>query len=290
MEKKPLKLKRHETFSIREGWLEKAINNININFACFSKDNGTKEFGLGSNMVKSLRFWVQACGIVSFGQKGGFLTNFGALLLSYDRYLESDFSWWMIHMNLSTNFDDAPVINSFFNMPYSTFDKDFVFRYLKDKFNVDGYEIGSESSLDSDISILIKSYFSDDYSNPEDNMNCPLAKLNLLSTLDKKTYKKVTPAYDSLNFKIVYYSIIKCFEEDGKTMTKLSFNLEDLYDRKNNPLIVFNISKSMLFLYLEEMRKNGYIDLIKTAGLNTVYINEIKSLNELFKSYFKEGA
>ena len=69
---------------------------------------------------------------------------------------------------------------------------------------------------------------------------------------------------------------------------KLSFNFEDLYERENNPLRVFNISKSMLFAYLEEMKKNGFIDLIKTAGLNTVYIDKIMCLSDLFKSYYKK--
>ena len=57
MNKEPLKLKRHETFSIREGWLEKGLNKCSQNPQCFQKDRGTKELGLGSNMVKSLRYW-----------------------------------------------------------------------------------------------------------------------------------------------------------------------------------------------------------------------------------------
>ena len=78
-----------------------------------------------------------------------------------------------------------------------------------------------------------------------------------------------------------------CYENDIKN-GKLSFNFEDLYERENNPLRVFNISKSMLFAYLEEMKKNGFIDLIKTAGLNTVYIDKIMCLSDLFKSYYKK--
>ena len=39
-----LKLKRHETFSLREGWIEKGIHYIDENERCMSKDNGTKIF------------------------------------------------------------------------------------------------------------------------------------------------------------------------------------------------------------------------------------------------------
>ena len=190
-------------------------------------------------------------------------------------------------MYLVTNFEDAPVFNSFFNMPYSSFDKEFILRYLKEYYTNNNYEIGSESSLDSDVSILLKSYYSDDDKNPEENTNCPLSRLNLLDLYDKKTFKKFSPSYDSLDFRIVYQAIIMCYEKDIKD-GKLSFNIEDLYYRDNNPLRMFNISRSMLFAYLEEMKKNGFIDLIKTAGLNTVYIDKIVCLSDLFKSYYKK--
>ena len=287
MSKETLKLKRHETFSIREGWLEKGINKCNENHLCFQKDKGTKELGIGSNMVKSLKYWLQACRLIKFGQKGADFLPLGTLLLLNDRYLENDFSWWMIHLHLVTNFEDAPVFNSFFNMQYSSFDKDFIIRYLKEIYSDEGYEIGAESSLDSDVSILLKSYYSDDDKNPEENTNCPLSRLGLLEVFDKKTYKKVTPTYSSLDYRIIYYSIILCYENEITQNNKVSFNIEDLYEKNNNPLRIFNITKSMFFSYLEEMKKNGYIDLIKTAGLNTVYINEPKSLIDLFKSYFK---
>ena len=75
----------------------------------------------------------------------------------------------------------------------SSFDKEFVLRYLKEYYTNNNYEIGSESSLDSDVSILLKSYYSDDDKNPEENTNCPLARLNLLDSCDKKTFKKISP-------------------------------------------------------------------------------------------------
>lgn len=287
MDKVALKLKRHETFSIREGWIEKGLIKCSTNPQCFQKDKGTKELGLGSNMVKSLRYWLQACNLLKFGPKGADFTALGNLLLATDRYLENNFSWWMIHLNLVTNFEDAPVFNSIFNMTYSSFDKEFVLRYLKEYYTNNNYEIGAESSLDSDVSIFLKSYYSDDDKNPEENINCPLSRLNLLDAYDKKTFKKISPSYDSLDFRVVYQAIIMCYENEIKN-GKLSFNIEDLYDRDNNPLRIFNISKSMLFAYLEEMKKNGFIDLIKTAGLNTVYIDNVMCMSDLFKSYYKK--
>ena len=58
MKTETLKLKRHETFSIREGWIEKGVNIIKENCECFKKNDGPVNFGLGTNMCKSLRYWL----------------------------------------------------------------------------------------------------------------------------------------------------------------------------------------------------------------------------------------
>lgn len=276
-----LKLKRHETFSIREGWLEKAINLLDDNPNCFAKDNGQQILGIGTNMVKSLRYWVEACGLIKFSQgKGYFYEDLGVFLKNKDPYLNNKTSWWLIHLYLVSNFEYAPVFNTFFNINLNKFDKEQLFNQLKDTLE-ENYNIGADSSLESDCSILLKSYFSDDVSNPEDNMTCPLSKLGLISTFDKKIYFKSQPKYNDLDYKVVYYAMINSLKKSD-LHNGTSFNLEDMYTWKNNPIQLFNLSKSSLFQYLDEMKKNGLISLVKTAGLNTVTITKDLTLVELF--------
>lgn len=281
-DKKNIKLKRHETFSIREGWLEKAINIFNINENCFSKDNGQQILGIGTNMVKSLRYWTEACCLISYSQgKGYYYNELGSFLLTHDRYLSEMTSWWLIHLFLVSNFDSAPVFNTFFNMELNKFDKEQLFNQIKIRLENE-YELGADSSLEADCNMLIKSYYSDDISNPENNMACPLSKLGLLSTNDKKIYSKIQPKYSLLDFKVVYYAMIKSWQMNCDTKKTNSFNLEDLYEWKNNPINVFNLSKSSMYQYLDEMRRKGLIKLVKTAGLNTISIEKILTLDELF--------
>lgn len=275
---KSLRLKRHETFSIREGWLEKGINLIPKDSKCLSKDNGPAFFGLGTNMCKSLRYWLEASGIARITNGEAKLSHFGDLLFTYDSFLENDISWWLIHCNLAMNKEDAPVINAFFNMQVNKIEKDYIFRKLKEEFGQEYGVVGADSSLDSDISIMLKSYYSNDTSNPENNMNCPLSRLGLISLADKHIYSKQPPAFISLDYRVVFYNIIKCMDIEKNS----SFNVEDLCKKRNNPMRIFNISRSTLFLYLEEMRKNGFIKIVKTAGLNTVSIVKILTLDEIF--------
>lgn len=279
-----LKLKRHETFSIRDGWIEKGIHYINQDARSMSKENGTKIFGLGSNMVKSLRYWLTATKLAIFKNGSASLEPLGQLILDNDPYIDNQFTLWLIHLYLVTNEKDAPVFNAIFNLDYSQFDKDFLLDKVPSKLSELGYEeVSSVSSLESDISIFLKSYYSEDYSNPENNMNCPLAKLNLFSYEDKKIYTRKMPTFNKLDFRIVYLALLNCV---GCRNNEISFNIEDVYSMRNNPLKILNLSKTALFQYLEEMQRNDYIKFSRTAGLNVVYIEKPKTIDEVVNSYF----
>lgn len=277
-----LRLKRHETFSIRDGWIEKGLNRVQKDPYCFRKDDATRNFGLGSNMVKSLRYWLMASGLVDFNvQKGASLTENGMFLHEVDPYLENDFSWWLIHYNLATSPNgDTSVIKVFFNMDYTKTEKELFFNIVKEKFEKEYGHINSESSLDADVTILFKSYYSEDDSNPENNLNCPLSRLGLVNLVNKKTYVKVCPSYSRLSYKLVYYSLVKCAPDEGEE--GISLNLEDLIKIDNNPLKVFNLTKTMFWSYLEEMKKNGLINLVKTAGLNVISFDKVKKLRDIY--------
>ena len=42
------------------------------------------------------------------------------------------------------------------------------------------------------------------------------------------------------------------------------------------------MTKSSLFAYLDELRNDSLINVIKTAGLNTIKINQILTIKELY--------
>jgi hypothetical protein len=66
------------------------------------------KFGVGKNMVRSIRFWAQAAGIIVSSCKEGRhqLTSFANGLLGpkgLDPFLEDTRTLWLIHWNLATN-------------------------------------------------------------------------------------------------------------------------------------------------------------------------------------------
>ena len=57
-----IKLQGHEKFALREGWINKALMILPENPDAFTRKDATDLFGIGSNMVKSLRYWMRALG------------------------------------------------------------------------------------------------------------------------------------------------------------------------------------------------------------------------------------
>ena len=66
-----MRFRVHETFAIRKGWLHKGMKNIvNSPTVFIDKDvNPMEKLGLGTNMVKALRYWLQVAGL-TYGNDG----------------------------------------------------------------------------------------------------------------------------------------------------------------------------------------------------------------------------
>lgn len=279
-----LRLKRHGTFSIREGWLEKAIHiiaNSDDNKSLFSKDNGVIEFGIGSMMVTSLRYWLIATDIID--ERTNQLSEFGQLLLEFDPYLDDEFSWWMIHEKLASNYKDAPILNIIFNkFEAKNFKKqdlnEFVLEYLKDN----AIEYSSASGVDSDIMVFLKTYTNEVVTDPEDNLNSPLGKLDLIQKDKDGSYSFIQPRHDRLNYLVVYYNVLNCLENSD------SAHISELMNKNNSPTKLLKMDKNLFYLYLNEFKREDLITVNRTAGLNMVYIHEKLSERQIFEKYFME--
>ena len=61
-------------------------------------DNIVYRLGIGSSMVRSLKYWLRSARIIDPVTHK--LSEFGELLYRYDRYLEDPFCWFLIHFFL----------------------------------------------------------------------------------------------------------------------------------------------------------------------------------------------
>jgi hypothetical protein len=94
----------HETFPCRYAWLPKAYNALRENPDLFSNDHRAMvELGVGKNMARAIRFWVEVMGIAESSNQGQSITEFGNLVLGqrgFDPYLEDRRTLWLLHWML----------------------------------------------------------------------------------------------------------------------------------------------------------------------------------------------
>ena len=93
---------RHETFHPRYGWLKKAYDQISKQGDAFRTDDATVRFGVGKNMVRSIRFWSLAFKITDEEQKSYLkTTDLGDMIFNdndgLDPYLERPETLWILH-------------------------------------------------------------------------------------------------------------------------------------------------------------------------------------------------
>ena len=126
MDKSDYKFRGHETFYIRKGWLYKGLKNLDKNASVFSDKsiNPSDTFGLGVNMIKSLRYWLQAVSLTvekRENQKSKQeLTDLGNIIFKYDKYIEEIGTLCLLHYKLATNNNLATSWSYFFRKSTNT--------------------------------------------------------------------------------------------------------------------------------------------------------------------------
>lgn len=288
-----MKFRGHETFFIRKGWLSKGLKNVKNDPAVFMGNSGNPMdvLGVGANMVKSIRYWLQAVGLTSepsTGKKEQKLTDFGKLVYENDPYIEEIGTMWLIHYNLAKNAKEATAWYFFFNeFKLVEFDRDDFVRQLSSYLRMNNEEV-SERSLEDDYNCIINTYLPRIKSNPEkvqpeSNIDCPLGELGLIDIVNKKskTYRKITPKKDSIHPLIVLSVIID--QSNGNKEIKISSFQNDI----SNVGKIFNLDIITLTTVLYELEKLGYIRVIRTAGLDVIRLEKNMDYFQCIKEYYK---
>lgn len=276
----PMKFRAHDTFFIRKGWLSKGMRCVAGKPDVFvaRDENPMDVLGIGANMVKALRYWLQAVGLTTEPNKGKreqSFTNLGKLIYEHDTYFEELGTLYLLQYLLASNKEDATAWYFFFNeFSMSEFSReDFVAalqRYIKMEDSETDYAI---RSLNEDFQCIINTYLPRYKSNParvnpENNIDCPFGELGLVDILNKrkKTYKKSIPASDTLN----PYVVLSVIVDRAKEQKEISLN--ELLTAPCNIGKVFNLDSITMLDVLYRIEKLGLIKINRTAGLDVITI------------------
>ena len=289
-----MKFKGHETFFIRKNWITKGIKNILLDSTLFTDKNNNPmdALGIGSNMVKSLRYWLCATGVVREDmvdrKKNSRLTKLGELVWKYDQYTEEFGTLWLLHYSLVKNFDQVTSWYYFFNkFNLSEFSKEDFVNHLTNEVNILG---GTTSirSLEDDFNCIISSYLprykvNNGKVNPEDNMECPLTELGIIDYQNKKykTYKKITPSKDVIPPLILLAILLDC-NQGVKEIT-----LVKLLNAECNIGKIFNLDIITLLGIITQLENQGFVKLIRTSGLDILRIETELDYLGCIEKYYK---
>jgi hypothetical protein len=185
----------HETFPCRYSWLPKAYSTLSPTgygpCGIAADDEAMERLGLGKNMVRALRFWLQAMGVAEPRGDGGFeLTAFGqAVLGAHDPYLEDRRTLWLLHWKLSTNADPICAWDTLLNRwQYPEVSRNEAVRAFRREAEQQNRRL-SDATLGQHFDIFLHTYVPTRGVKGdvlEDNLDCPLVELELLQPIGER--------------------------------------------------------------------------------------------------------
>lgn len=278
MIKRKYRLKGHESFILRDGWLTKGIQAVEKDNGVFSKNSGADALGVGTNMAKAIRYWMRTAGVTrDVPQKGVQLTEIGKTIAKYDPYIEDPFTLWILHCKIAGNFEQATAWNVFFNKMdlTSAFTRDDMFKMEQELILEEtGEEEVSERSLRDDCTAILSMYSEkgDQGDDPEDKRISPFEELGLISRVAKGKYVKTRPIMNKLDPLVFLFLIMEELNANG------SMQIDYTTDGYNMPGKLLNLNRIIVNDFLDTLQMKKFIIVNRTAGLDIIYPDQSKEL------------
>jgi hypothetical protein len=290
----------HETFPFRYPWLKKGFDAACEDPAVFLRDDAITTLGVGKNMVRSIRHWCLAAGVLAENRESGMLsrtTPFGRLILGddgLDPYLEDPATLWLLHWQIAFNRVRATTwywTFSHFHEPEFTREVlgSVLFKWTQ---TLGGKQV-AESSVKRDVEVFLRTYVPSRLSRgdvAEDSLDCPLVELGLITlAADGRTYRFRRGSQPSLPDGILLYAVLRFWEVSAPTAETLA--LHDLSRQPGSPGQLFKIDESALVERLEsiERQTGGSVSYSDTAGLRQLYRRKRLDAYEVLADAYATG-
>ena len=274
-------LSGHETFPLRYGWLKKAFDAVRAsedqghNKSVFSDEDAIARFGLGKNMVSSMRHWATAAGILEDVGKDRIVTTaFGRSLFDtggLDPYMEDPATSWLIHWHLCGRPTKTTWFWAFSHYPTLSFERETLVKALDKLAKERAWERTSNATIRRDVTCFVRTYVaqrSSRQSGHEDVLDSPLTELGVIKQVGKSDrFRFVRGQKPSLGAGVFCYAVTDFWARFSETAQTLSF--ETLAHEPGSPGRVFLLDENDvvdMLTDLEEVSK-GIYTWSETAGL-----------------------
>lgn len=276
----------HEKFVFRNGWLKKGVDAVNEDNLVFTRDEALVTLGVGKNMVRSIRHWCLATGLVQEQAGSGMAkpletSDLGQRLMlvnAWDPYLEDMGSLWLIHWQLVSN----PVRALVWSIVFSAyFDSEFSKKQLMTLVNKHFEQMGvrtTEGTIEREIDCVLRTYVPAGALRGqvnEESLDCPLAELDLIQAIPEESlYRFNIGAKPSLPTAVFGYALFRFLAK--RLQTRRTVAIEEVLYQNGSPGQAFKVDENSLVEYLEQLEYQtaGALRLNETAGLRQIYLTD----------------
>jgi len=273
----------HETFPLKYGWLKKAVDAVLAfpkdapNRSVFLADEAIGNFGVGKNMVTSIRYWTESVGMISPAGDDGRIevTPLGSMIFGrdgYDPFMEAPTTSWLCHWRLCGRANRTTWFWVFGYLAEPTFDRDHVHRALAAMAKDRAWPRISEATIKRDVDCFIRTYASRSTTMGnvhEDELESPLVELGLIRAVGRKDgFRMARGLKPSLGPGVFLYALLEFWRRyAGSQSNSLSF--EAIAHEPGSPGRVFLLEEADLADRLAELEDftAGALSWSETAGL-----------------------
>ncbi|MDQ0142877.1 DUF4007 family protein [Cupriavidus necator] len=283
----PAHFSGHETFPLRQMWLKKVFDQATdgrlIRKSTFADENAIAEFGVGKNMVASIRHWALACGVMVEEGDSFRIPGLAKEILSddgLDPYAESPSTAWLAHWQLAGRCFRSTTWHWLFNhVTAPTFTRqeleDPLARYARE---LDPKHRLSTSTISRDLETCLRSYAPrTGGGSPEDFAEPLLGELGLLQEVHKGQYAFRRGPKASLHDGVFAYALVDFWNREAEGQSSLAF--ETVAYAEGSPGRVFKLDEESIAQRLMALsdftgRKLEWTD---SAGLRQVHRKNLSS-------------
>ena len=274
-------LSGHETFPLRYGWLKKAFDAVRAredqdhNRSVFSDEDAIARFGLGKNMVSSMRHWATAAGILEdVGKERIVTTALGRRLFGtdgLDPYMEDPATSWLVHWHLCGRPNKTTWFWAFSHYPSLSFERETLVKVLSKLAKECAWDRAAEATIRRDVTCFVRTYVaqrSSKQTGPEDALESPLTELGMIKRVGKsEQFRFVRGQKPSLGAGVFCYAVTDFWNRFSKTAQTLSF--ETLAHEPGSPGRVFLLDENDVVDMLADLEEvsGGIYTWSETAGL-----------------------
>ena len=283
----------HETFSLRYTWLPKAVQRLEQYPNLFTRDDALVILGVGKNMVRSIRHWGRAFGILEQPDRHSpdQVTELGRKLLreqGWDPYLEDPGTLWLLHWNVVSHPGKASTwYLAFTQWGQETFTRQELATWLFRLAENQSGTVATKGSIERDVGVFIRTYVPAE-SKPtlplEETFDSPLVELGLIKVIEKgsankEVYQFVKGPKLMLPDKIFIYALIDYWQRVAANRQTLAF--ETLLHGRGSPGAAFKLSENALVDLLERLPKWTDLSFDDTAGMRQLLHSASKMMTPL---------